>query len=67
MITDEMLHRRVETEKQDFRKEHCIDDPSDGEHHQHMEIDRRETTVRKLNVRIENSKLLPQQFLGKVF
>jgi hypothetical protein len=34
-----MLHRRVETEKQDFRKEHCVDDPSDGELHQHMEID----------------------------
>jgi hypothetical protein len=29
-----------------------------------MEIDRRETAIRKSNVGIENWKLLPQQLLG---
>ncbi len=30
----EMLHRRVEIEKQDYRKQQCNDDSSDREHHQ---------------------------------
>jgi len=39
LLSPEMLYRRVEIEKQDYRKEHCIDDSSNGEHHQHMEVD----------------------------
>jgi len=33
------LHGRRVLENEDFRKQHCIDDSSDGEHHQHMVID----------------------------
>jgi len=42
-----------------LEKQHFIDDPSDGEHHQHMEIDRRETAERKSNVGIEKQSPRP--------
>jgi len=45
----EILHGRVEIEKQHFRKQHCTEDPSKGEHHQHMEIDRITTEKWRVN------------------
>jgi hypothetical protein len=29
----------MDSQLEGYRKQHCIDDPSDREHHQHMEVD----------------------------